>query len=134
MSKNVKVLILAQTGTDGTTGDPIFTVVGGQRNASLSESAETIDVTSNDSNGANEFDYGLSTWTISCDGIYVPSDTAYVALKDAIRNKTNVLVQVQEDGVQAEQGTALVISREVSGSYNGETTYTVELQGTGQLA
>lgn len=130
MAKNVDIRILANTGTDAL---PVYTVVGGQRNATLTETAETIDTTSADSNGDQEFDYGLSTWTVSCDGLYVPTDSAYVALKTAIRDKKKVLVQISEDGAAVDQGTALVTSRSVTGTYNAESTYSIELQGSGAL-
>ena len=113
-----------------------FVAVAGQRNATLSEERETIDMTSKDSvNGAQEFDYGAYTWTVSCDGVYVASDANYQKLRDAIRNRTIVKVRINENGtpVTTLTGDALVTSSEFEAPYDGEVTYSVELQGTGAL-
>jgi len=110
-----------------------YITIGGQRGATLSESNETLDVTTKDSGGAYEYDYGLYGWTISCDGLYVPDDVGYTALKTAFRGKTKVKVQIQEEGTATEEGEALVISKELDGPYDAEVTYTLELQGTGKL-
>jgi TP901-1 family phage major tail protein len=130
MAQNVKIVIEVNTGDDVT---PVWTVVGGQRNATFSEETETVDLTTMDSDGYQEFGYGLGSWTIECDGLYIPSAQGYSALKDAQRNKTNVQVRIQEDGQPTEVGEALVTSRELEGAYDGESTYNVSLQGTGKL-
>lgn len=131
--RGVDILLLVQTGEDGTTGDPIYTAVGGQRNATLSESAETIDTTSKDSNGNYEYDYGLGGWSISFDGVYVTGEAAYAALKTAMRNKEKIKVRIQENGGSIEEGMALVTSRDLEAPYDAEATYSGELQGTGAL-
>jgi len=128
--KGVDILILANTGTDAV---PVWTSVGGQRGASLEETNETIDVTSKTSNGAYEYEYGLSGWKISCDGVYVPDDTAYIALQTAMRTKAKIKVRISEEDTEVSEGTALVISRSIDGPYVGEATYSMELQGTGVL-
>lgn len=130
MSKNVKIVILANTGTEE---NPEFKPIGGQRSASLSEANEMIDVTSEDSQGVDEFEYGNLNWTISCDGLYVPTAEGYQALKAACREKKKVLVRIQEGDQETEQGLALVTSRDLDGEYNGETTYSIELQGSGPI-
>lgn len=53
-------------------------VLAGQRNASLSRSAESIDSTSKDTEGYwKESLQGFKEWSIDCDGAYVESDEAY---------------------------------------------------------
>ncbi|MGM7683750.1 phage tail tube protein [Cytobacillus sp. Hm23] len=128
--RGIDIVILANTGT---AGEPTFTVVGGQRGATIEEVAETVDITNKGSNGAYEYEYGLYGFTISADGVYIPDDAAYTALKDAIRNKEKVLVQWKEGEGNIEQGLCLVTSRSVEGPYDGEATYSFELQGTGTL-
>jgi len=127
-TKGVDILILVDTGTEGT---PQWTPVGGQRGATLSESRETIDVTHKASGGYKEYEYGIGEWTISCDGVYIPDDIAYKALQDALRQKKKIKVRWQEGGNDTFEGTALVISRDLEGPYDGESTYSMELQGTG---
>lgn len=128
MAKGVDILILVRTG--GTDQDPVFTVVGGQRGATLSESVETIEITHKASTG-KEYDYGWSDWTISCDGVYIEDDAGYAALVSAMRNKQQVQVRWSEGGASKLEGMALVTSRDLDGPYDGEATYSVELQGTG---
>ena len=126
--KGVDILVLVNTGTDAS---PEWTPVGGQRNATLSESSDTIETTHKLSGRYRSYDYGPATWTISADGLYIESDTAYQALVDAMRNQEFVKVRWQEGGDNVFEGTALVISRDLEGPYDGEATYSVEFQGSG---
>ncbi|HYG59076.1 MAG TPA: phage major tail protein, TP901-1 family [Symbiobacteriaceae bacterium] len=126
--KGVDILIKVNTGTAEL---PVYTDVGGQRGATLSESADTIEMTHKASGGYKEYDYGDGDWTISCDGVYIPDDTAYGALVTAMRTKAKVLVRWVEANGDIYQGTALVTSRELEGPYDGEATYSIELQGSG---
>lgn len=128
--RGVDILLMVNTGTDGA---PVWTSAGGQRNATLSEESETIDITSKDSGGKSEYDYGLYSWSISADGVYIPNEAAYVALKNAMRNKTKIKVRIRENGTDEEEGQALVTSRELDSPYEAEATYSLELQGTGAL-
>lgn len=127
-TKGVDILILVDTGTDGT---PQWTPVGGQRGATLSESRETIDVTHKASGGYKEYEYGDGEWSISCDGVLIPDDTAYKALVDAMRQEKKVKVRWQEEGTATFEGLALVTSRDLEGPYDGEANYSMELQGSG---
>jgi TP901-1 family phage major tail protein len=131
--RGVDILLYVNTGTDAA---PVWTAVGGQRNATLSEESDTIDITSKDSGGVAEYDYGLYSWSISADGVYIPDETAYEYLKNAMRNKQKVKVRIKENGgtgTNAEEGLAVITSRELEAPYDGEVTYKLELQGTGAL-
>ncbi|HEY8342034.1 MAG TPA: phage tail tube protein, partial [Calditerricola sp.] len=99
----VDILLLVNTGSDES---PVWTEVGGQRGATLSESLETIDVTAKDSGGAQEFAPGLYSWTISADGVVVVGNEAQAALKTAIRNRQPIKVRWTENGVDVFEGTA----------------------------
>lgn len=110
-----------------------YVTVGGQRNATFSEEAETIDMTSKDSDGYTENDYGLGSWSVSCDGVYVTGNAQLTQLRDAQRNKEKVKCRwVEEGSTQVEEGFAVVTSREIEGPYDGEATYSVELTGSGK--
>lgn len=126
--RGVDVVIQVEGETTGT-----YVTVAGQRNATFSDSSETIDVTSKSSNGAYEYDYGLYGWSISMDGAYILGDDQMIKLRDAMRSKQMVKVKWSETGTKGavEQGDALVISRDLDAPYDGETTYSIELQGTG---
>jgi TP901-1 family phage major tail protein len=132
--RGVDILLYVNTGTDAV---PVWTVAGGQRNATLTETSETIDITSKDSGGNYEYDYGLNGWTISGDGVYVQDETAYEKLKSAQRGKQKIKVRVKENGgsgTNTEEGFAIITSRELDAPYDAEVTYSVELQGTGALS
>jgi len=130
MAKNVKILLEVNTGTDVS---PVWKPVGGQRNATLSEEVEEVDVTSVDSEGAQEFEAGLYSATIDADGLYVPTAEGYTALKNAFRNKEKIKARIQEDGQPTEQALCLVTSRELEGPYDGESTYSVSLRVSGKI-
>ena len=127
--RGVDIIVEIEDGL--TTGT--FITVAGQRNATLSESSDTVDITNKDSNGNYEYDYGLYGWTVSADGLYIVDDVGYVALRDAMKNKTKVKMQIKESGVASQSGEALITSRELEAPYDGEVTYSVEFQGTGAL-
>lgn len=128
--RGVDILLLVE---DEETPDT-FVAVGGQRNATLSETVETIDETSKDSNGWYEYEYGISGWTISFDGVYIENEVGFELLKNAMRKKKKIRVRLQEgeNGV-IEEGQALVISKDLEAPYDAEVTYSGELQGTGPL-
>jgi TP901-1 family phage major tail protein len=128
---DVKILLMVNTGTDLA---PVWKTVGGQRSATFSEETETKDVTSEDSDGAQEFEYGLYTWNVDCDGVYVKAADGFDALKNAMRNKEKIKVRMSENDVDVEEGLALVTSRELEGSYDSESTYSMSLQGSGKLS
>jgi TP901-1 family phage major tail protein len=126
--RGVDILLMIEGQTAGT-----FIAVGGQRGATFTEEVETIDITSKDSQGTQEFDYGLDSWKVKCDGVYVANEAAYTALKDKMRAKQPIKVRISEKGTPTEEGTALITSRELEAPYDGEVTYSMELQGTGKL-
>ena len=70
--------------------------VGSQRDVTFEETTESIDFSSKDSR-AQRVEPGRYSASVSLDALYVPSDTAYQSLKDAMRNGVKVqLIRVQE--------------------------------------
>ncbi len=61
-------------------------VVGGQRNASLELSAESIDATCKTTGGWSKKLPGIKTWSSSCDGIYFLNDAGIAAVQTAFKN------------------------------------------------
>ncbi len=49
-----------------------------------------------------------------------------------MRNKEKVTIRWTEQGDNTFEGTALVLSRDLEGPYDGEATYSMELQGSGE--
>lgn len=120
-------LLLANTGTPSV---PVYTVVGSQRDGSIEESDAGIDFSSKDSR-AQAVGVGRYSSTISFDALYVSTDTAYQAIKDALRNGTLILIARQESGTVIETVNARVDS--ISGDFpdQGEATISVALTASG---
>lgn len=128
--KGVDILLLSNTGTAET---PEFTPVGGQRGVTINEANDTFETTNKLSpERAREFETSFYTWTSSADGVHVAGEAAYESLKSAVRSGEKILIQI-DDGGTIEQGFAFVTSRDLEAPYDGESTYSVELQGTGAL-
>lgn len=127
--RGVDILIMVESKTTPGT----YVAIGGQRNATFSEESETIDMTSKMSDGYTENDYGLGSWSISCDGVYVQGNAQLTQLRDAQRAKEKVKCRWVEDGsTQVEEGFAVISSREIEGPYDAEATYSLELTGSGK--
>lgn len=126
----VDILILVNTGTEEM---PTWTPVGGQRGAKLKEEVDTVETSNKASGTAKTFEYGMTSWSITCDGAYVPDDAAYALLRAALRNRQKVKVQVTEYGTAVREGMALVKSNELDAPYDNSATYSIELQGDGEL-
>lgn len=89
------LLLLVNTGTPTV---PTYEVVGCQRDATLEETTDTVDVSCKNSRAQRVLP-GRYSGTISLDALYVPTNAAYLALVDANRNGELILVARQEDGV-----------------------------------
>jgi predicted secreted protein len=82
-------------------------IVGSQRGVKFSETTAEIDVSSKEHREMYVLPgrYGA---TIQLDALYVPDDTAYMALLAAMRDGTFVEVIRQEDGATLESCSAIV--------------------------
>ena len=126
--KGIDILILVESDVVGT-----FIPVGGQRSATLSETAETIDATHKLSGGYKVALTSFSDWGIKCEGVYVTDDAAYEKLITAKRAKTKVKLRWSENGTDILEGDAVITSRELEGSYDAEATYSMEFMGSGPI-
>lgn len=106
-------------------------VVGSQRDVTFEESTEEIDVSSKASR-AKRVIAGRYSASVSLDALYVPSDTAYQALKTALRDGTLVTVLRQEDGVALEHAEALVTKISEKTPDQGEAVVSVDLTIDGE--
>lgn len=100
------LLILVNTGTDEA---PAYEKIGCQRDATIDESLDVIDVSCKDERQKRTLP-GRSTGTISVDTLYEPTDPAYAAIKAAVREGNNVLIARQEFGVVTATVPATVTS------------------------
>ncbi|MGL4850931.1 MAG: phage major tail protein, TP901-1 family [Clostridium sp.] len=115
-------------------------VLGGQRNATLSRSAETIDATSKDTVGNwMESLPGFKSWSIECEACYIADDTSYQALNTAFLAGKNVYVLVTfgelgTTGVKGMVGEATITDFPIELPYDDLVTYSLTLNGSGALA
>lgn len=124
MAKNgADILLMANTGTDAT---PIWTTVGSQRDATLSESVDGIDASSKDA-AAARVDAGRYSATLSCDALYVPTDAAQNAIRTAFRSRLKMKVRMQDAGSQKMEASVLITSREVAFPDQEASTVSLEM-------
>lgn len=84
-------------------------MVGSQRDVTIDEATGEVDVSSKDQREMRVLP-GRYDSSLSLEALYVPTNTAYLALQAAMRNGTFVEVVVLEDGVVTESADAIVTS------------------------
>lgn len=117
------LLLLANTGTPSV---PTYEVVGCQRDASIDETNAVIDYSCKDQREQRS-GAGRYSSTISLDALYVPSDTAYAALKAALRAGDLILVAREEEGVVTETADVVIDSMSQSFPDQGEATISISM-------
>jgi len=118
------VLLYVNTGSDA---QPTWTAVGSQRNASIQETTDAVDYSSKDGRAARVFG-GRYASSISLDALYVPTDSAYGALKTAFRNGDLIQVRVSENQVDTEQASAVIT--DMSREYPDQAAATISVSLT----
>lgn len=118
------VLLLANTGTDES---PTYVAVGCQRGVTFEETNEEIDMSCKDSR-AKRVIAGRYTAALSMDAVYVPDNTAYLALKTALRDGELILVRREEEGVAIEEAHALITS--MSSEFPDQDAATISIDMT----
>ena len=110
------------------------TEVGGQRGASLSMSADELDVTDKNTTGYKKFLVGLKEWSISCDGLVCVGEEGYDALFNAFIAGDVITVQLKKkDGSFGYEGPVVIASMDFDAQYDDALTYSCELKGAGDL-
>ena len=109
------------------------TVVGGQRNASLEMSSETIDTTVKTTGGWASKIPGIKSWTSSCDGIYFLNDAGLKAAQTAFMNGTAVSLEFSNSSGLSYSGQAVITSMSVEAGQEDIVSYTISFEGTGAL-
>jgi TP901-1 family phage major tail protein len=115
-------------------------VLGCQRGASLTRSADTIDVTCKDVEW-KQFISSVRDWSISADGMYIFDDTALLALETAFSDGEPVTVTISNKnytgGTSGEfigwTGSGTITSFPIDAPYDDAVTYSLEIQGSGEL-
>ncbi|MHA1210306.1 MAG: phage major tail protein, TP901-1 family [Candidatus Freyarchaeota archaeon] len=113
-------------------GEP-DTPIGGQRNATLSISGDSIDTTAKDTGDWRTFLAGLKSWTLSCDGVYADADPGILQLENAFFSGDVIDVKLAKDTEWTATGQAIITSLDYDASLEDVMTLSIELQGTGAL-
>lgn len=130
MAKGLDFLVLINTGTSAA---PSFKPIAAQRGATLNRSAETLDVTSKDSEGWKENLAGLKEWSIDADGLLVESDKGFKALEDAYMNSEKIKIQLQTASGNKYEGDAIIVDAPIEAPYDDVATYSFSFTGAGKL-
>jgi hypothetical protein len=115
------LLILANTGT---AVSPVYEAVGCQRDCTIDEASETIDYSCKDAR-ERAVGHGRYSSDVSLDALYVPSNDAYLALKNAMRNGDMILIAREEEDVVTETVNAQVNSLSETFPDQGEATVSI---------
>jgi len=130
----VDVLLKVQTGEDGTTGDPIYTDVGGQSGATLNRSTNVIEATAKTDLGWAGNLAGVNSWSIDCEGFIVPDDTALDKLETAWENRETVKAHILMPSGKTYEGDCIISDFPAEFPQDGAVTFSLSLTGTGALA
>ena len=128
--------LLLKIGADNTAApaSDTYTTVGGLRSTSISHSEEAVDVTNKDSTGYRTLlaNGGVQSVSISGSGVFTDA-ASETTLKGAFgdANFHNFQIFIPDFGTYT--GEFMVASLEYAGEFNGEVTYSVTLESSGQV-
>lgn len=117
----------------GTEGSPVWTKVGGQKDASFSRSAETVDETDKDSAGWKENAQGHKSWNIDFDMFLIEDDSGFIEIEDSYDNGTKKQFQLITP-TKTYQGKAVVTGLDISAPDGDKSTASFSLVGTESLS
>lgn len=112
-----------------------FVVVGGQKGASLSRSAETIDVTDKTSEGWSESIVGLKSWSVDCDGFVTLGDEGFEALHEAFDNRKALDIEIKVGDETGYTYTGSVVITDFPEEYpqDDAVSFSLSLAGASKL-
>jgi len=110
--------------------DGTMTSVGSQSNVNFDETTDVIDVSSKDSR-AREILPGRYSASVSLDGFFIPSSSHYEALRDAMRNGTEIAIRRYYSGTAVEEADAIVSSLSSAFPDQGGATVAISLEVNG---
>lgn len=114
--------------------DPTWTRIGGQRGASLSRSADEIDVSSKTSDGWKSTLAGLKSWSIDLDGLLLLNDEGVDAVESAFNQGKKVFLKFEYPNKRYRTGWAAVTDFSCDTPHDGEASLKGTLSGNGPLS
>ena len=107
-------------------------LIGGQQNCSINRETETSETTTKDSGVWAESEATGLSWSVDCDGLVVVDDEGLEALEEAWRTLAKVTVKYEKKE-KYKTGQAIITSLSQNSPSKEKTTYSVSLQGVGEL-
>ena len=117
----------------GTVGSPTWTLVGGQRGASLGRTADSIDLSHKTSGGWKSMKAGLRGWSVDLDGLVLLQDAGLQALESAFMSglEVNIKMEYPDGTIQTGWGSLTDFSMETP--HDGEASIKGTIDGNGEL-
>ena len=129
LGKNV--LAFLNFGEGATYESPIWALIGGQRSADYSASAEEIDVTDKTSQGYGDAEPGLKSVELTMELLVKPGDETVAALYDAFEADEAVdILRWAKDG-RSIRNWYSITSLEESAAYDDAAVLSITLKGKG---
>lgn len=128
-----KNILLAVWSADGVK----LLAVGGQQGLTINRSADSIEVTSKDTEGGWKSKIaGMKEWSIDTDGIYVVDDDSHSTLTTAFESGDPVCIKVVNTKSKKGMfgGLAVVTDYSIEAPYDDSMTYSITLEGMSALA
>ena len=119
----------------GDSGSPqTYETVAGLRTTQMSINGDTVVVTTKESGGWRELLSGAGTRSVSvsASGIFLGSDAEDRVRANALAGTLDAYELSFEDGAKM-RGQFLVQRLDYAGDFNGERTYSVQLESSGQV-
>lgn len=118
--------------------DNSFIAVGGQTGASLSRSAETIDVSDKTSGGWTTSMAGMKSWSVDTDGFVCLGDEAMEKLEDHFEKRIPVELEIRVGGTESADGitytgSAYITDFPLDFAQDSAVTYTLSFAGATPL-
>lgn len=113
---------------------PVFTTVAGLRTTQLSINGEAVQITNKDSGGWRDLLSGAGVRSVSVTGAGVfTGSAAEVRLKASALSGTIDDYQLSFESGETLTGRFLVTRLDYAGDYNGERSYTLQLESSGAV-
>lgn len=117
------------------TGENLLAIAG-QQSLTINRSADTIEVSSKDTEGGWKATMaGMKEWSIENGGLYVADDESHGVLSEAFENSDPVCVKVVNTKAQTDMfgGIAYITDYPIEAPYEDAVTYSITLSGVGKL-
>ncbi len=127
--KDILLCIFDSTGSN-------LLAIAGQKSLSIKRSADSIDVTSKDTDGGWKSKIsGMKEWSIDTDGIYPTGEASHAALGTAFDNGDPICLKVINNKKKKSMfgGLAFVTDYSVDAPFDDAMTYSISLDGNGPL-